>query len=731
MNNTFFISIIRATTPSRLSKLFYRDAEGALLKSPGGQLVEGMYIPHQVSCPSSMVDLICTIKCSEALAFGSAGNERQAIYSRNASPSSMVLTRTADRFDWPDGPGIWLLDNDPDPRPGENQISMDGFRSVLSKACPIFAETPAVFAHSSLSFIFDSKTGRSLKGEGGHHGYAFVQDARDIPRAGKALVDRLWLAGHGYCLVSKSGQILERCLIDSSVWQPHRLCFSAGAACAEGLIQRRPAPLVVNDDAPALDTRAALPDLSAEERSRLSELKARARAAVADEAAEVRRQWTESNIHRILTAQGKSANSHPKEAATIREAYLTASTHGDLYGPELKAEDGALATVDMILSDLDAWHGRRFHDPLERDYDCDPRIAHLNTRNARGPYLYSHAHGGRRFLLRRERCGHPILAGERLSAITTALNAFRQAGSIFERNGEMVRVTEDGEVVPLSLHGVLLELDRHVRWLRKGKKADAGFTPCDCPRSVAEGVLAMHGGWGLPKLRAVANAPTMDPLTKRLIERDGYDSETGILIVCDALNEWRGIADHPTPDMVRAALERLWLPFKDFPFCGPVDRGVFMAALLSAPIRVLLPTCPGFAFVASTAGSGKSFLARCISILAGCAVPSVMTGVQDNDEMRKRLLAIGRRGAAAFTLDNINTAIGSDVLCACLTSEYLTERILGHSQDDLVRTSGLILMTGNNLRLKGDLCRRILVSRIEPGLETPWRRSFDLDPAAY
>jgi hypothetical protein len=183
--------------------------------------------------------------------------------------------------------------------------------------------------------------------------------------------------------------------------------------------------------------------------------------------------------------------------------------------------------------------------------------------------------------------------------------------------------------------------------------------------------------------------------------------------------------------MVRAALERLWLPFKDFPFCGPVDRGVFMAALLSAPIRVLLPTCPGFAFVASTAGSGKSLLARCISILAGCAVPSVMTGVQDNDEMRKRLLAIGRRGAAAFTLDNINTAIGSDVLCAWLTSEYLTERILGHSQDDLVRTSGLILMTGNNLRLKGDLCRRILVSRIEPGLETPWRRSFDLDPAAY
>lgn len=732
MNKQFFISIIRATTPSRLSKLFYRDEYGTLLKIPGGQLVKGMYIPHLVSDPASMANLIDTITPSEALMFGTAGSERQFIYSRSTAPNTTALTRTADRFDWPDGLGIWLLDNDSDPRPNANQTNMDDFRVALSKACPILAKSPAVFAHSSSSFIFDVEAGRCLKGEGGHHGYIFVQDAHDIPRAGKILADRLWLAGYGYCIVSKSGQILDRCLIDTSVWQPHRLCFSAGAACKEGLRQDRPTPLVVNNATPALDTRIVLQNLTDDEKKRLEELKNQARAAVAGEAAEVRRQWTESNTNRILVAQGKSVSSHPAEAAKIREAYLAATTHGDLYGPfELQTEDGTLETVDAILSDLDAWHGRRFHDPLERDYGCDPRIAYLNTRNVRGPYLYSHAHGGRHFRLHNERRGHQILAGERLSAIATALDAFQQAGSLYERNGEIVRVTEDGEIVPLTLHGILLELDRHVRWLRKSKKTDAEFVPCDCPRSVAEGIMAMRGEWGLPKLRAIATAPTLDPLTKRLIERDGYDAATGILVVCNELNQRSGIADHPTLDMVRSALARIWLPFKDFPFCRAVDRGVFMAAILSAPIRVLLPTCPGFAFVASTAGSGKSLLARCISILAGCNDDSVMTGVQDNDEIRKRLLAVGRRGATAFTLDNMNNAVGSDVLCAWLTSEYLTERILGHSQDDRVRTSGLILMTGNNLRLKGDLCRRILVARIEPGLETPWRRSFQLDPAEY
>jgi hypothetical protein len=202
-------------------------------------------------------------------------------------------------------------------------------------------------------------------------------------------------------------------------------------------------------------------------------------------------------------------------------------------------------------------------------------------------------------------------------------------------------------------------------------------------------------------------------------------------MVCSDLDNWPGVPNHPTREHIKNALEFLWKPFHSFPFCGPLDRGVFLAALLTAMGRPAYATAPGFLFTASTAGSGKSLLARCLAYLAGCGIPAVMTGAEDDAEMRKRLVAVGRRGAAAIVLDNLTGHLDSDALCAWLTSQYLSDRILGVSEDVMVRTGGLLLMTGNNVTRKGDLCRRVLTCRIEAEMETPWKRSFDLDPAQY
>ena len=276
------ISIFLATTPKFLSKRFSKDADGKLQKTPGGQLVKGVCRQATVEGPEALAALISGLGTNEALAFGvaheTAGGE-QRIYSRNAAPNAEALTRTKARFDWPEGPGVMLLDNDTDPRPGATQLNTNGFLFALGEAAPALDDAPSVFAHSASSFICDAETGECLKGEGGHHAYVFVKDARDIPRAGKVLADRSWLAGYGYYIVSISGQRLERCLIDTLVWQPSRLCFSAGAACEPGLEQRRPAPVVDNANAPPLDTRVALPDLTAVEMTEVARLKAEARKA--------------------------------------------------------------------------------------------------------------------------------------------------------------------------------------------------------------------------------------------------------------------------------------------------------------------------------------------------------------------------------------------------------------------------------------------------------------------
>jgi hypothetical protein len=46
-------------------------------------------------------------------------------------------------------------------------------------------------------------------------------------------------------------------------------------------------------------------------------------------------------------------------------------------------------------------------------------------------------------------------------------------------------------------------------------------------------------------------------------------------------------------------------------------------------------------------------------------------------------------------------------------------------------TTIMVLFSGNNFRPAGDLWRRILTARIDPGVEAPERRSFAIDPFEY
>lgn len=90
---------------------------------------------------------------------------------------------------------------------------------------------------------------------------AFAADATDIPRAAAVLAKRTWLKGHGYIKVSKSGQLLERCVLDTAVFQTNRIDY------------RKPAKKTLETEEAQtqhfgnarllLDTKVALPELTA------------------------------------------------------------------------------------------------------------------------------------------------------------------------------------------------------------------------------------------------------------------------------------------------------------------------------------------------------------------------------------------------------------------------------------------------------------------------------------
>ena len=211
----------------------------------------------------------------------------------------------------------------------------------------------------------------------------------------------------------------------------------------------------------------------------------------------------------------------------------------------------------------------------------------------------------------------------------------------------------------------------------------------------------------------------------------GYDPKTQLLF--DSIETPRSVAPFPTREQALAALDQLWQPFADFPFCGPLDRSVHLAALLTTAVRASLPASPGFAYDAPIQGSGKTLLARCVGVLEQGSDPSVWphTAGRDDEEIRKRVFTVLRTGSRVLIWDNIVGSFDSPAMASCMTSPSLTDRILGQSASSTVPNRLMVILTGNNISLQGEMPRRILVSRIDPQSEKPFARSFDLDPYRF
>jgi len=297
-----------------------------------------------------------------------------------------------------------------------------------------------------------------------------------------------------------------------------------------------------------------------------------------------------------------------------------------------------------------------------------------------------------------------------------------EISTIPEKINRQIRRTEDAHVIVPVTSTRLRELGcKYSAWIKYDARTRQD-KHIDCPRDIAD-TLASRNTWRLPVLVAVLGAPTLRE-DGTIVKNPGYDNATGVYLHCE---EWPTMPDTPSLEDAITARKLLEDLVCEFPFTDDAARATWIAALLTALIRWSLPTAPFFGFDAPVMGAGKSLLASLIGLLVNGHEPSAMAQPKDENEARKGILAALLSGDPILLIDNIEYSITGQVLCTIATSKKYRDRFLGQSKMVTVSTAVTFIYTGNNLTARGDVSTRMVMSRLDPGVEHPEERTFQRD----
>ena len=364
-----------------------------------------------------------------------------------------------------------------------------------------------------------------------------------------------------------------------------------------------------------------------------------------------------------------------------------------------------------------------------------PRKKHLRavptgggTYNADGRRVIQHDQGQRPKVLNE--------LGEALAEHAVKLNLFNYAGRLVRvysvpeaQNGSVHRPRGALILHPVDAAHLVELAGRAAMHERFDARADR-YKPCDCPKHVAEAYLA-RGHWPeIPTLSGFTEAPTIT-LDGRLIDCPGYDEESGLFLAFDKIDGYVPPPAMPSmEDADEQAMPILLDLIREFPLIGYEDRAAVLAGIITGLVRRILPSAPMIAITAPTAGTGKTLLGDTFSIIASYRRASVLSLGHDDAEAEKRLAGVLLAGDACILIDNIDRPLKGDLLCQVLSQPSVRLWPLGASGMVSIPTHALMVATGNNLAIVGDLKRRVALIRMDAGTERPEQRTFKRDHLA-
>jgi DNA polymerase I-like protein with 3'-5' exonuclease and polymerase domains len=295
---------------------------------------------------------------------------------------------------------------------------------------------------------------------------------------------------------------------------------------------------------------------------------------------------------------------------------------------------------------------------------------------------------------------------ELITNLATCPKTYQKADLLVE-----VALKNDRDLVIKPLHrSVLSERTTDlVQWmvLRKGESV-----PCLPPKDVID-ALYYRGSYpdGIRNIRGIINAPVMLS-DGRVLDVKGYDEISGLFYYpFDDSYENLRVAEFPSYQQAREAANRLLELVSDFPFASPGDKSAWLSLVITLAMQYRITgKKPLFLVVANLKGAGKGLaLDVALWIVLGKTIARDRVTGKNEDEMGKYILARLIDGDRVMFWDNLSNKFGGAAIDSFLTAPEFGDRLLGVSRyvsapcEDIV-----VVATGNNLELIGDLDRRVV-----------------------
>ncbi|MDR1579144.1 MAG: hypothetical protein LBS35_02205 [Synergistaceae bacterium] len=287
--------------------------------------------------------------------------------------------------------------------------------------------------------------------------------------------------------------------------------------------------------------------------------------------------------------------------------------------------------------------------------------------------------------------------------------------TLFRHGGGLVSV-RDGVIGHHTPDTVLTLLSRRANYV--DVKQDGMFPPT----RAANAILFASPGSDGDKIRPLERVVNVPVLRKdgTVFDSPGYDATSRIFY-------------HPTGNIQKigsnsrrqeAIDAAAWLldMVGQFPFESEFDKTNYIGLLLTLVVRELCGCVPMALIDAPSAGTGKSLLAKIAHVVATGTLPEFGVLPSDEPEMRKAFTSRLQESPPILIYDNADEVIRSAVLAAVITSDVWQDRQLGRNRILHLPMRAALVVTGNNIRLGGDMPRRCYRIRLDANTAQPWTR---------